>query len=772
MARIEETFPIAALNRVANEERKGGTSRPDFEPLMYLHKWWARRLGSVFRTILLYSLVDASTKVRDPSGQWRPITPEELANPWVLFARDVDCGGKILLDPFMGSGITAIKGLALNCRVVAQDLNPVAWFLVKVALEPVNLQVVQAAFDELEQTVASKVSQYFKTLCPTCLAEFARSRKTTHPIEQELCTRIQQGDSSPMLDRDYPVFADVMYFFWVKELECAACHAPVSLFKGYMFAHKRKGRVTEGYYVVCPACGEVFVIEDHNAPATCPACHATFSPRVGPVTKNGAKFTCPNPKCNATGSIVDHVRQFGKPKERLYAVQSYCPRCKTKHFTRATDFDRALFARAEKDLQNDIADWLGHSIPDTAIPAGFNTKQATNYGYREWRDMFSARQQLVLGAMFRGILALQSPEPVQEFLLLTFSKALEYSNMLCEYHRVNNYVYNLFKTHAFHPPLTPCESNPWGAKYGFGTFRNLFAANLEFKQFNTHPYVKFVTDAGKVEKFPLTRPVEGRLGNIFEEPRANTLLLNGDSTHLPVPDSAVDAVITDPPYFDNVMYSELAEFYYAWLRLGLQARYPNFRDPHVPNAAEVIVNKNQGKGEQEYLHGLTAVFTEACRALKPNGLFVFTFHHQDDPAWGAMVHAILDANLYITNAYPILAEMSTAVPILNKVNPQCDVILVCRKRDAPPVDVQWEEIERKVVATLGESVQTFSRGGYNLSGEDLLVIAAGRGLEQYSRHFPRVFRDGKSIAIPQFLSEIRHLVSAQLPRLMKQKKKD
>src|SRR5271157_6604477 len=100
---IEDVFPIEQLNRLAREERKGGTSRPDFEPLMYLHKWWARRLGSVFRTILLYALVDQGTKVLGEDGLWRGITPAELAAPWLLFAREVDLNQKIVLDPFMGS---------------------------------------------------------------------------------------------------------------------------------------------------------------------------------------------------------------------------------------------------------------------------------------------------------------------------------------------------------------------------------------------------------------------------------------------------------------------------------------------------------------------------------------------------------------------------------------------------------------------------------------------------------------------------------------------
>src|SRR4030042_5667228 len=273
-----------------------------------------------------------------------------MDNPWALFARDVDCRGKIILDPFMGSCISAIKSLALNCRIVTQDLNPGAWFLVKVALEPLNGQTLQAAFDELERNVAVRVQQYFKTICPTCLQKFSKSRKNSSNVEQKLCARLEKGDDLSAIFHEYPVFADVMYFFWVKQLECARCHVTIPLFKGHMFAHKRKGRVTEGYYVLCPQCGEVFVVQDYAIQTTCPACHQSFSPQVGSVTRNGAKYTCPNPACKISGSIVDHVRKHGKPKEHLYAVQSYCPQCGAKQFTRATHFDQMIAARAEQLL--------------------------------------------------------------------------------------------------------------------------------------------------------------------------------------------------------------------------------------------------------------------------------------------------------------------------------------------------------------------------------------------------------------------------------------
>lgn len=117
---IEFDFPIEQINEIAEREAH---AKEKYRPIYFIHKWWARRLGSVFRTIILYTLLDENAKVFKDDGGWRPVTKEELENPWLLYLKDVDFGGKIVLDPMMGGGTTVIEALRLGCKVVAQDLK-------------------------------------------------------------------------------------------------------------------------------------------------------------------------------------------------------------------------------------------------------------------------------------------------------------------------------------------------------------------------------------------------------------------------------------------------------------------------------------------------------------------------------------------------------------------------------------------------------------------------------------------------------------------------
>ena len=132
---IEIDFSIEEVNEIAERE---AYAKEKYRPIYFIHKWWARRLGSVFRTIVLYSLLDKDAKVLE-NDAWRPVTKDELENPWKLYLKDVDLGGKVVLDPMMGGGTTVIEALRLGCKVVAEDLNPVAWFLMKKQVEVVDI---------------------------------------------------------------------------------------------------------------------------------------------------------------------------------------------------------------------------------------------------------------------------------------------------------------------------------------------------------------------------------------------------------------------------------------------------------------------------------------------------------------------------------------------------------------------------------------------------------------------------------------------------------
>lgn len=202
---IEIMFPIEEVNKIADKE---GNSKRYYRPVSTMYKYWARRLGSIFRSILLYSLANDEMSVKK-NGQrtLETLTEVDWKDPtalWSYYLEDVDFNDKIVLDPFMGGGTTLVEALRMGCNVIGSDLNPLSWFIVKKGIESVDLDELQNAYDQLDEEVGEGLREYYRTKCPHC---------------EEL--------------------ADAMYYFWVKELECLNCGHDVPLFKSHYIADSR-----------------------------------------------------------------------------------------------------------------------------------------------------------------------------------------------------------------------------------------------------------------------------------------------------------------------------------------------------------------------------------------------------------------------------------------------------------------------------------------------------------------------------------------------------
>jgi len=226
-----------------------------------------------------------------------------------------------------------------------------------------------------------------------------------------------------------------------------------------------------------------------------------------------------------------------------------------------------------------------------------------------------------------------------------------------------------------------------------------------------------------------------------------------------IPDNSVDAIITDPPYCDNVMYAELADFFYVWLRLALKDRYACFEPELSPKAREIVKNEAQDKDDDFFFRALTRAFAECHRVLRDDGLFVFTFHHAQTWAWKSVLKAILDAGFYVTSVYPIHSEMRTSTHIMEG-GIAYDIPFVCRKRLEESRPTSWESLKDEIYFAAQESVERLKSSRRELSDADLFVIVMGRCLEIYTKHWPNVFKEGHRVEPEEAIDDLEDLVDS------------
>ena len=716
MKYIEKDFPVDKLNIIAQKEANAK------KPIYQIHKWWARRLGSIFRMIILTTFLDYDESKSLEENE------EEL---WEKFYSKMDLGGKIILDPFMGGGTTVVEGIRLGCKVIGVDIHPVAWFITKKEVEPVDLKKLNEAFKEIERKVADKIKRYYKTTCPKCGRE-----------------------------------ADVMYVFWVKKVKCGGCGKEVRLFNNFTIARKSKKNKKKNneketiYFVFCPSCGEIF--ESNSSKVKCLYCDEEFDATKGYAT--GGKYTCPY--CGHKEDILRAVRREGKiPEAEMFAIEYYCDNKSCgRGYKKVDKEDLELFEEAKKEFEKRKQELLGKLIPDQEIPDGYNTKQAKNYLYKYFYEMFNERQLLCLSMLLEEILKIKD-ENIREFMLLTFSNILDTNNMFCNYHPTYFKLENMFAHHAYWPRNVPLENNVWGTKIGRGTFIKFFEKMKKAKEYCLEPYEN-LHEGGKVSIN--NDVIKGILAEDFED------LLNNDKNVLLkaqtaedlsfIPDKSVDAVITDPPYYDNVMYSELADFFYIWLRIGLKNKYDFFQPEYSPRRREIIKNDAQGKDEKFFLDGLTRVFKECCRVLKDDGLLVFTFHHQETKAWSSVLKTVLDSGFYIVSVYPVHSEIKSPFTTIDKKAIQYDAIIVCRKREETNKTASWERLKDEIYLKAEETVRMLYESGRNLSDADIFVIAVGKCLEVYSKYYPNVFKNGERVDLDKAIDDIEEIVDSLIKK--------
>jgi len=522
--------------------------------------------------------------------------------------------GKVILDPMIGGGTTLHEAIRLGAGVIGVDIDPIPILQARATLTEYPAAELQAGFDRFFRALDREAGACFQTHCPAC---------------------------------DEPTPAWYVLHGARRRCACGETLAVDSL----VIRHQPDG----GTLCLCPRCAQLIDDRGHECPAT------------GTRLVEKGQTSCA--ACGASYEDVDDVPFYAR--YAMLVIAGHCPTHGLFH--RAPDWrDR------ERQAAADACRAALPFDPDAfCVEGGDKSIQLLRRGIHSYLDLFSSRQLLFLDAAGRHL----PEDPILRLNLgLLVSTALEFNSMLCGYKGVTKRragaVRHTFSHHGYAFPYTALETNPLYPRRASGTLQKLFhnrihrarrwaAAPLE-RDPNATP-ARFVPIAGE-------RDGGHEVANAVELAGGpqRFLLRQGSAVALPVASGSVDAVVTDPPYYDSIQYGDLAAFFRVWLRQFL----PEAADWGYDGAG-AAVNSERDPADGRYARMMAAIFRECRRALRPDrGRLIFTFHHWRPRAWAALTTALHEAGFVLLNRYVVHAEHPISVHINNSRALTHDAILV------------------------------------------------------------------------------------------------
>lgn len=614
---IEQNFNVSFVAALALREKQ---IQQNYRPIIAVHKWFARRPGTLFRALILAEFGDGP--VED------------------LFFRANSFPGRQVADPFMGGGTPLIEANRLGCDVRGYDINPMSAWIVREEIEHLDLVAYRAAADELLTALRADLDALYRTDCPI------------------------YGD------KDVPAKT----FLWIKEIDCQSCGIGVPLFPRYLISEDARHPAN---VLVCGQCGQLNETTDLNRPGHCWDCRAQLT-LDGPAHRShcaclncGYVNTYPRPEA-------------GPPRHRLFALEYYNPARKGSHKGRffkkadAKDIDR--FGEAERRWKALTAAF----VPEQPIPPGDETQRLHRWGYERYADLFNSRQLLGLEQSARLIASVENERVRHALAtnlsdLLRYQNMLcRYDTMALkslDIFSVHGFPVSLVQAESNLLGIV----NSKGINIGSGGWTNIIDKYFKAKRYCDAPFEVRREGTRKVQV-----PIEGEwIGERMSDRSSRAVTIRcASSDKIDLAPASLDAVFTDPPYFGNVQYGELMDFCYVWLRRLLGSEAEGFARASSRDVDELTVNQTEGRGLEHFTEGLAAVYANMAKALKPGAPLVFTYHHNKLQAYQSVAVAILDAGLTCSAALPCPAEMGGSIHIHGTGSSIVDTVFVCRSTGA------------------------------------------------------------------------------------------
>ena len=745
---IEDWLPIEELGIESRRERAAASALP---PLSFLHVWWARRPLAASASVVLGSVMPTwSERLATEFGEQAELASEKAYHEWFLklcgilgdpiaarraYDHAVSSGVRIpnpysyrqafrnspstkdlalfhavlqstwrqlplILDPTAGGGSIPFEAIRYGLPSTANDLNGVAAVILRAGVE-MSARFGVEILDHLEtwgsdlvERVQKRLIEYFPSGAEETVATYLFARTVRCP---------RTGKIVPLSPN-----------WWIskeagKQVAVRVCTL------------RRKEPAFE-------------ILFGDEAVAS----------RPDQGTVSGGNAISPWDSLAIDGEYIKAEAQAGRMGSVLYAVAVRCRVAGAKRAQRTfrppTPTDQDALAAAVKELERVLPGWLSSGIvPTEEVPEGNKTREPLNYGMNRWCDMFSPRQLLVHGTFVeefqrlepevRKALSAEQADAVLGLLALMQGKALNYNSRMSIWHSNRNSMANTFDRHDFAFKWSHAE---------FEGARELFPWCLSQLVDAYGGIAELLQPAARVagaQLIELVHPVPGPV--TVSKCGAGNLagLANGSQT----------VVCMDPPYYDNVMYGELSDFFGVWEQHTVGRIWPDLMPSGLADLKnEAVTNvarfadagrKKKELANADYEVKMQAIFAECHRVLADDGVLTVMFTHKKAEAWDTLGMGLMEAGFTIETSWPVNTEAENSLHQAKLNSASSTIMLVCRKRTKQPAGRRFfEDLEGEVRLAARDAATRFQAAG--IDGVDLLLATYGPALSVISEHWP------------------------------------
>ena len=657
-----------------------------------------------------------------------------------------------VLDMFAGGGSIPLEALRLGCEAYALDLNPVAHIIELCTLVyPQKYGAPDPAAKGSDQGgtwagLAAEVKHWGEWVLKRVKAEigdlYPPIPDPDAPPQPMTGERFLPGMEPEGILKVPGGYLTPVAYLWTRTVRCKnpSCGAVVPLVRQTWLCKKESKKQSRfvALKMVAPKKAKRvrFEVVESWSEAGLGFDPAGFS--------KGGNATCPFCGAVADNSYVKAEGKAGRIVTQPMAVVCTRPGKKGKVYLAADDLDAALLPD-EDAIRRRIAELCqrtGLTVPDEPMPKpgtlGFRVQP---YGIKTWGELFTPRQMLCLltfaAAVREGHEQMQKQgyeaeraKAVVSMLACILDKQADFNSTLCVLKADGGRgIVHTFGRQALPMIWDFAEANPFNPVIASWTS-------------SEDEVVDNIQDLTGLTSAQVSR---------------------GSATGLPYPDALFDAVITDPPYYDNVPYADISDFFYVWLKRAISHLYPDhFAATGTPKKQEIVADASRHGGDKRkafraYEEMMAQALTEANRVVKPGGVLAVVYAHKTTLGWATLVEALRKAGFTITEAWPLDTETKGRLRARDSAALASSIFLVGRKRDAAADVGSYEDnVRPELEQIVRERVETLWK--MRITGADLIIAAVGAGLRAFTQYARVEYANGEEVPATAFLKEVEGLV--------------